>query len=395
MNKLLISDLELDGQRVFLRVDFNVPFDGNGRVTDDTRIRAALLTINYAVQHGARLIVASHLSRPKGQANPKYSLRPVAGHLSGLLGRPVTFVPECIGDDVRAAADALQRGGLLLLENLRFHEEEEKNDEQFSRQLASLADLYVNDAFGTAHRAHASTAGITAFVKRAAAGFLMERELRYLGKAITDPDHPFVLILGGAKVSDKIEVIENMLKCVDQILIGGAMTYTFLKSQGIEIGQSLVENDKLDLAKQLLEKARARKVGITLPVDHVVARKDDPNSIPQTVSVTATAVDVAGLDIGPATIDLYRSEIQNAKMIVWNGPMGLFERSPFDHGTVEIARAVAESSATSIVGGGDSVAAVTAAGMAERITHISTGGGATLEFLAGIDLPGIRALHDK
>lgn len=395
MEKLLISDLELNGERVFLRVDFNVPLDGEGRVTDDTRIRAALPTINYAIERGARLIVASHLGRPKGQVNPKYSLKPVVSHLSALLGKPVSFVADCAGAEVQAAAAALQPGDVLLIENLRFHSEEEENDEQFSRELASLASLYVNDAFGAAHRAHASTAGITAFVKRAAAGFLMERELRYLGKAISDPDHPFVLILGGAKVSDKIEVIENMLKCVDRILIGGAMTYTFLKSQGVEIGQSLVENDKLDLARQLLEKARARKVDIILPVDHIVARKEKPDSIPEVIAVTETTPEMAGFDIGPATIDLFRAEIRQAKTIVWNGPMGLFEKSPFDRGTVSVARAVAGSGATSIVGGGDSVAAVTAAGVSQGITHISTGGGATLEFLAGIDLPGIRALHDK
>lgn len=394
MKKLTIKDLDLQGKRLFIRVDFNVPLDA-GQVSDDTRIRASLPTIQYAIEHGAKVILASHLGRPKGTVNAKYSLKPVATRLSELLGHPAKFANDGIGPEVEAEVNRLQNGEVILLENLRFHAEEEKNEENFSRKLAALCDLYVNDAFGAAHRAHASTAGMTAFVKRAASGFLMERELEYLGKALYNPEQPFIVILGGAKVSDKIEVIENLLKSADVLLIGGAMAYTFLKAQEFKIGKSLVEDDKLELAKQLMDKARARNVRLELPVDHVVAKKLDPIEDLRTTTITDTADDEAGFDIGPETVKKYRKEIAQAKTIVWNGPMGIFEKDAFAQGTKEIAQAVAESEGTTIVGGGDSVAAVNQAGFSERISHVSTGGGASLEFLSGIELPGVKALTDK
>jgi len=398
MPKLSIRDLDLQGKRVFIRVDFNVPIE-DGKVTDDTRITSAVPTIQFAIDKGARVILASHLGRPKGERNPKYSLKPVAGHLAEVLARPVAFAEDCVGDAATGVVDSLKPGEIALLENLRFHPEEEKNDPEFSKQLASLCDIYVNDAFGTAHRAHASTEGITHFVGQSAAGFLMEKELRYLLDTLASPLRPFVVILGGAKVSDKIQVIDNLLKTADSVLIGGAMAYTFLKARGLEIGKSLVENDKLDLASKLEADAVARGVKLLLPVDHVVAAGPDDGANARNVSVSDTPVDLMGLDIGPATRSLYAETIAAAGTVIWNGPMGMFEKAPFDQGTRVVAQAVVDASeqhnAISIIGGGDSVAAIHETGLADRITHISTGGGATLELLAGDTLPGVAALTEK
>ena len=400
MPKLTIEDLDLKGKRVLMRVDFNVPLDAGGKVSDDTRIRASLPSITHALSHGARLVLASHLGRPKGEPDPKYSLGPVARRLSELLGREVPLAPDSAGAEVRRLVAALKDGELLLLENVRFHPEEEKNDPGYAGELAALADLYVNDAFGTAHRAHASTEGVAHLVEKAAAGYLMEKELRYLGQALHNPDHPFVVILGGAKVSDKIGVIQNLLKSADKILIGGAMANTFLKAQGIETGRSLVEEDRLDVARDLLSRAKERSVDLMLPVDCVVADKNAWDSNPSTASprgcsVNDIGVGEAALDIGPESVKLFSRCVAGAGTIVWNGPMGVFEHPPYDKGTRAIAEAVAGSGATTIVGGGDSVAAVTEAGVADRITHISTGGGASLEFLAGDVLPGVAALTEK
>jgi phosphoglycerate kinase len=398
MNKLSIRDLDLGGKRVFVRVDFNVPLEG-GRVTDDTRIKETLPTLQLARERGARLILASHLGRPKGKADPKFSLRPVAAKLAELAGAPVGFSADCVGAEAEKASRALGNGEMLLLENVRFHAEEEANDEAFSRQLAGLCDgLFVCDAFGSAHRAHASVVGITRFVRQAAAGLLMERELSYLGKALSDPERPFVAVLGGAKVSEKIEVVENLMRVADAVLIGGGMAYTFLKSQGLPVGKSLVESDKIDLARRLLEKARGQKFRLLLPSDHVIGAELRADAETRTVPVAETPEGWMGLDIGPQTLSRFAAEIAQARMIVWNGPMGVFEMPAFARGTVEMANVIAAATArgaTSIVGGGDSVAAVHMAGVAGKISHISTGGGASLEFLAGRKLPGVEALSDR
>jgi phosphoglycerate kinase len=396
MSKLSIRDLDLDGKRVFVRVDFNVPIKG-GVIGDDTRIRASVPTIAYALDHGARVILASHLGRPKGKPAPEYSLKPVASRLEKLLGRSVIFADDCIGEPAaRAAAEAQAGDDVVLLENLRFHPEEEKNEAGFAAALAALADLYVDDAFGAAHRAHASVEGITHHVPKAAAGLLMEQELRYLGHALESPERPFVAILGGAKVSDKIEVIENLLGKVNRLLIGGAMAYTFFKARGLPVGRSLVEEDKLEAARSIVEHASRRDVELKLPTDHVVADRLDATAAHEVLPVGDPSIgDRMGLDIGPATIAAYEGAVADAKTVVWNGPMGVFEIEAFAKGTTAVARAVANVHGTTIIGGGDSIAAVKKAGVAERITHISTGGGASLEFLGGRTLPGVAALSDK
>ena len=389
MPKLSVRDLDLKNKRVFIRVDFNVPLAPGGQeITSDKRIKASLPTIRYALEQGAGLILASHLGRPKGKPNPEMSLKPVAKRLEELLGRPVKMAPDCIGPEVEAMLPV--PGEILLLENLRYHPEEEKNDPEFSKKLAALCDVYVNDAFGSAHRAHASTVGMIAYVPQAAAGLLMDQELKYLTMATRNPPRPCVAILGGAKVSDKIEVIANLGKVVDKLLIGGAMAYTFMKSQGEPVGKSLVEDDKLDLARSLMVSLKDKLV---LPVDHVVVSEIKENADSQVVDTIPDGM--IGVDIGPLTIDHYSHVIRTAKTVIWNGPMGVFEKKPFDRGTVALAKAVAASGATSVVGGGDSEKAIKSAGVADQISHISTGGGASLEFLAGIELPGVAALTDK
>jgi phosphoglycerate kinase len=397
MSKLSIRDLELSDKRVFIRVDFNVPLEA-GRVSDDTRIRETLPTLRLAIERGARLVLASHLGRPKGKVDPKYSLAPVAAKLAEMLGKPVAFASDCVGAAAEAKSKALRDGEVLLLENVRYHAEEEANDPEFARQLAALCDqLFVCDAFGSAHRAHASVVGITRFVRLSAAGLLMEKELTYLGKAISNPERPFVAVLGGAKVSDKIDVVQNLMKLADAMLIGGAMAYTFLKSQGIPVGTSLVENDKLDLARGLLAEARNRNFRLLLPVDHVLAESADSGAT-RIADITDTPDGWMGLDVGPKTISQFSQEISKARTIVWNGPLGMFEKPAFAQGTLAMARVVAAATlagATSIVGGGDSVAAVEQSGVAGQISHVSTGGGASLEFLAGEKLPGVEALSER
>ena len=387
-----VDQIELKGKRVFIRVDFNVPQDEKGNITDDTRILLSLPTIRFVGEAGGKVIVASHLGRPKGKKDPKFSLAPVAKRLSELLKKKVAFATDCIGQEVQKQIAGLKDGEVLLLENLRFHPEEEKNEEAFSRALASLCDVYVNDAFGTAHRAHASTEGMTRFVKTVAAGFLMMKEVGSLEKALVNPQKPYVAILGGAKVSDKIGVIQNLLDKVTTLLIGGGMAYTFLKAEGFQVGKSLVEEDQIDFSRNLLEKAKG-KITFLLPSDHVAAERMDIQSRREVVKNDKIPSGWTCLDIGPETVKAFSKEIDAAKTIVWNGPMGVFELKPFSQGTFAIAKAIADSSAFSIVGGGDSVAAVNQAGVADRISHISTGGGASLEFLEGKKLPGIEALR--
>ncbi len=391
-----IDQLDLAGKRVFIRVDFNVPLDEKGRVTDDARIRAALPTIRHAIGKKARVILASHLGRPKGDPSDKekFSLEPVAQRLSELLGIDVILADDCIGDGVKKAVADLPEGKVLLLENLRFHKGEEANEESFCRELASLADVWVNDAFGTAHRAHASTAGMARFVKEKAGGFLIQKEVEYLGRVLAKPERPFVAILGGAKVSDKIKVLENLIGKADSVLIGGAMAYTFLAAKGVPVGKSRVEQDKLELARKILDQAKAKGVDFELPVDHVCAT--EPKETAERVVVNAQAIPdgLMGLDIGPKTLDRYRQRILAAKTVFWNGPMGLFEQKPWAEGTFGVAKAMAESPAITVVGGGDSAAAVEEAGLVDRMKHVSTGGGASLEFIEGRELPGVKILEE-
>lgn len=395
MAKVSIADLDLKGKRVLIRVDFNVPLSETRQVTDDTRIRAALPTIRHAVGQGARVLLISHLGRPKGKVVPSLSLAPAAARLGELLGQPVRMAPDCIGEAVKGEAALLQPGQVLMLENCRFHAGDEQNDEGMSRALAELCDVFVNDAFGAAHRAHASTVGVARFVPVAACGLLMARELEYLGRAVTNPTRPFVAVLGGAKVSDKIGVLKHLTGKVDALLVGGGMAYTFLKAQGMEVGTSLLEADKLEVAGEVLNAARAKGITFLLPMDHIIAEKAEAAAVTRTADSTAIPPGWMGLDIGPKAREAFAKLIRGGRTVLWNGPMGVFELPPFREGTFAVARAIAASGATSIVGGGDSVAAVTQAGVADRITHISTGGGASLEFLEGIELPGVAALTDK
>ena len=397
MTKLTIDQIPLKGKRVLVRVDFNVPLDEHRAITDDTRIRESLPTITKILKEGGRLILMSHLGRPKGKPKPEYSLKPVAEHLSKLISRPVAFAPDCVGPEVETMAHGLKDGECLLLENLRFHAEEEANDPAFAEGLARLGEVYVNDAFGSAHRAHASTEGITRHLKISAAGYLMQKELDYLGRAVGSPSRPYVAILGGAKISGKIDVIQNLMTKVDALLIGGGMMFTFMKAQGKEIGSSLLEADKVDLAKTILEQAAKTRVKLMLPVDCLVAQKVEAGSPVKTVSVDAIPPGWAGVDIGPKTIALFSDEIARSKTVVWNGPMGVFEIDAFARGTTDVAKAMAQATkkgTVTIVGGGDSAAAVAQAGLAKEVSHVSTGGGASLELLEGKVLPGVAALNE-
>jgi phosphoglycerate kinase len=397
MQKKSLSDISIQGKRVLMRVDFNVPLDSNKKITDDKRIVESLPSIKKVLENGGRLILMSHLGRPKGKVNPDYSLAPVASRLAELLDCPVIMAKECIGTEVMQQVLALQDGEVILLENLRFHPEEEANDPDFSRELASLGEVYVNDAFGTAHRAHASTEGITHYVQDAVAGYLIERELLYLGKALQEPERPFVAILGGSKISGKIDVLENLFKKVDTVLIGGAMVFTFFKAQGYEVGKSLVEESKIELALKILEEAKNKGIKLLLPTDVIVAAEISATADCHAEMITSIPENLIGLDIGPLTAETYRNEILSARTVLWNGPMGVFEIDNFAAGTMAVAKAMAEATekgATTIIGGGDSAAAVAKAGLANEMTHISTGGGASLEFLEGKELPGIAALND-
>ena len=397
MNKLSIDKIELKGKRVLVRVDFNVPLDENLKITDDTRITASLPTIIKIIEEGGKAILMSHLGRPKGAPNSKYSLKPTAIRLAELLGKDVKMAQDCIGDQVKAIVNTMKEGDVLVLENVRFHPEEEKNNPEFAQKLAELGDVYINDAFGSAHRAHASTEGVTKFIKICASGYLMQKELDYLGKAISDPERPYVAILGGAKISGKIDVIQNLFPKVDTLIIGGGMAFTFYKAMGYEIGKSLLEAEKIDLAKEILDKAKSSKVNFLLPVDVVVASEFNNDSPSEVVDVKNIPADKYGLDIGPRTIELFKNEILKAKTIVWNGPMGVFEFDNFAKGTKAIAEAMADvtaKGAVTIVGGGDSAAAIKKAGLEEKVSHVSTGGGASLEFLEGKILPGVKALNN-
>jgi phosphoglycerate kinase len=397
MNKLTIDDVQLQGKRVLVRVDFNVPMK-DGKVTDDTRILESLPTIRKILADGGRAILMSHLGRPKGKVNPEFSLKPVAARLSQIIGKPVMMAPDCIGEEVRKLTSAMKDGECMLLENLRFRPDEEENKEEFARSLAVLGDLYVNDAFGSAHRAHASTEGVTRFIKPSVAGYLMQKELTYLGRAVSDPSRPYVAILGGAKISGKIDVIQNLLGVVDTLLIGGGMMFTFYKAQGLEIGKSLLEADKVDLARRILEEAKQKKINIVLPVDCVVASAFEDGAERKTVPVRSIPPEWMGLDIGPETLKSFRDILLKARTVVWNGPMGAFEMPNFATGTNELAKILVDitrGGATTIVGGGDSAAAITQAGLAKAVSHVSTGGGASLEFLEGKVLPGVAALTDR
>ncbi len=394
LNKKTIEDIEVAGKKVLVRCDFNVPLDENKNITDENRLIGALPTIKYLIDHKAKVILCSHLGRPKGEFNEKYSLAPVAKRLSELLGQEVKMASDVIGDSAKSISASLKDGEVMLLENVRFHKEEEKNDPEFSKALASLAEVYVNDAFGTAHRAHASTAGVADYLP-AVCGYLIKKEIEIMGKALSNPERPFVAILGGAKVSDKIGVIENLLDKVDYLIIGGGMAYTFLKAKGYEIGTSICENEKIELATSIMEKAQQKGVELLLPVETVVAKEFSADSEPVVVPSDKIPADMMGMDIGPKTIELFSEVVKKAKTVIWNGPMGVFEFPKFAVGTKAIAKALAETDAVTIIGGGDSAAAVAQLGFADKMTHISTGGGASLEYLEGIELPGIAALNDK
>jgi len=394
MNKKTVEDINVDGKKVLVRCDFNVPQDENGNITDNRRIVAALETINYLIEHNAKIILCSHLGRPKGEFKTEFSLRPISQELSRLLQKEVKLSKDVIGEDTKNLVQNLKKGEIILLENVRFHTEEEQNDTEFAKKLASLADIYVNDAFGTAHRAHATTAGVADYLP-AVAGFLIKKEIDFLGSALESPERPFVAILGGKKVSDKIAVIENLIEKVDTLIIGGGMAYTFLKSLGYEIGNSVCEEDKLELAKKLLEKAKAKNVKLLLPIDIHIGKEVSQETEDKVVSAKEIPSDWIGLDSGPETVELFKKELENAKTVVWNGPLGVFEIEKFATATNQIARILANIKATTIIGGGDSAAAIEKAGLSDQMTHISTGGGASLEFLEGKQLPGVTCLLDK